>query len=56
MEPGRISKHRVCVEELLALFGERVRRRLISHCGGRRVPTSGQYLRRRGGTVTQFVQ
>jgi len=38
-------RSRISIEELVALFGERLTRRLILHCAGRRVPTRGQYLR-----------
>jgi Mor family transcriptional regulator len=45
MSCARTSGHRIRVEELVALFGERMTTRLIRHCGGRRIPRYEQYLR-----------
>jgi Mor family transcriptional regulator len=45
MDSSRLPRSRIAVEELIALFGERVTKRLILHCAGRRVPSREQYLK-----------
>ena len=45
MNDSRVPRSRITVEELVALFGERLTKRLIFHCAGRRVPTCEQYLK-----------
>ncbi|HLY36852.1 MAG TPA: hypothetical protein VKU61_02375 [Candidatus Binatia bacterium] len=40
-----LPRSRIAVEELVALFGERLTKRLIFLCAGRRVPTREQYLK-----------
>ncbi len=40
-----LPRSRIPIEELVALFGERLTKRLIFHCAGRRVPTKEQYLK-----------
>ncbi|TMB15725.1 MAG: hypothetical protein E6J59_19775 [Deltaproteobacteria bacterium] len=45
MTDSRVPRSRITVEELVALFGERLTKRLIFHCAGRRVPTCEQYLK-----------
>ena len=43
MDGSSPPRSRIAIEEMVALFGERVTRRLIFHCSGRRVPTRDQY-------------
>ena len=45
MDDPPLPRSRISVEELTAFFGERLTKRLILLCAGRRVPTRERYLK-----------
>jgi len=45
MHASSLPCSRISVEELVVLVSERLTKRLIFHCAGRRIPTREQYLK-----------